>query len=679
MAEGVTPQKNSEYGQELDAADLARARGDVDGALAGYKAALFVVPEDARATRASIYVRIGELKRETGKLREAELNYEKAVRADSTCHVALDRMVEISRENHEVRREIEWRKKRLAAIAERSAQISELVELATVCSEQANDPQAAVEALEAACSLDATEPTLFRSLSAACARVGNWHRVCAVLERSVEIERDPARRRDLCLEAAEVAFERLNDQERGLAILSKSLAEDPTHDEALRRIVAVRTALAEWVGLDALYSQQVERLASIGDGERAHDLWWKIGILRRDRLHDPPRAIEAFEHALELQPSDIDCRAMLADVHLANGDEAAAIAHFEEIVDRAPLRASTYTRLFTLHHRAGRSDRAWLVGSAIVELGTSDLSVQLLVDQHRPANPVRPSRALTDAAWDEHLRVPTADAAISDILLAIGPAAASARLEGLRESRRLPKLDPASRQDESSTVSAVRAMRWAAQVLGVQAPQIHVMDDVPGGMAAVPAAVPTTVLGPDVLRGLNTKELAFVTARHLTYYRPEHYALVFYPTQSDLQVLLLASAKLVLRDLPVPPGLASPVELTRRLLSRAVSKEDRDRLAVAAQRLSSGSGAVDLGSWIRSVEFTAQRAGLFLCGDLSAAMSRLRGETRTIADLSIEDRRADLLSFCTSPQLARVRALVNIDIPDRNDASPPPKSSPSAK
>jgi hypothetical protein len=58
-------------------------------------------------------------------------------------------------------------------------------------------------------------------------------------------------------------------------------------------------------------------------------------------------------------------------------------------------------------------------------------------------------------------------------------------------------------------------------------------------------------------------------------------------------------------------------------------------------------------------------------------MARLRAETRTIADLTLEERRADLLAFSASPQLARARALVGVDIPQRQVATasastPPP-------
>jgi len=43
-----------------------------------------------------------------------------------------------------------------------------------------------------------------------------------------------------------------------------------------------------------------------------------------------------------------------------------------------------------------------------------------------------------------------------------------------------------------------------------------------------PKATATTALGPEVTSGLGVSALGFLAARHLTYYRPEHYALVFY-------------------------------------------------------------------------------------------------------------------------------------------------------
>ena len=49
-----------------------------------------------------------------------------------------------------------------------------------------------------------------------------------------------------------------------------------------------------------------------------------------------------------------------------------------------------------------------------------------------------------------------------------------------------------------------------------------------------PVWIPTdSVVGPQVLSGRSVQELAFLAGRHLTYYRPGHYPIVFFPTLAD--------------------------------------------------------------------------------------------------------------------------------------------------
>jgi hypothetical protein len=440
----------------------------------------------------------------------------------------------------------------------------------------------------------------------------------------------------------------------------------------LHALVAVRSSRGEWGALDAAYTRLVDRFARLGDVERAWDACRKLGALRRDKTRDVPGAVEAFTGAVSCKPGDVDSRAMLADMHLARGDEAQAVTEFERIAQHAPTRASTYARLFVLHQRAGRIDRAWLAGVALEELGAADMDQQLVVDQYRPDGPIRPSRSLDDVAWDELLRAPGADDVVADVLRAIVDAATAARVDELRDARKLVTLDPARRQNASSTVSAVRSFQWAAQVLGMEAPDLYVMDDVPGGIAAAQVATPSTALGPDVLRGLTAKDLAFLAGRHLTYYRREHYALVHYPTLNELSALFLGAVKLAMPELPVPAHLGEAIARRRKVLARHVGGEAKKQLAAAVKRLDARDGRVDLAAWIKSVELTAQRAGLLLCGDLRVAMTRMRAETRAIADLSLEQKRGDLLAYCASERLARARTTLSVDA--RTSVRPPPVS-----
>ncbi len=239
---------------------------------------------------------------------------------------------------------------------------------------------------------------------------------------------------------------------------------------------------------------------------------------------------------------------------------------------------------------------------------------------------------------------------------AISRASSTARVEQLIARGRLVALDPQTRIGEETTASAGvwRAFHWAAEVLAVPCPGIFVVDEVPGDIAAVRAAEPSTAVGPAIVARRSAKELAFLAGRHLTYYRPEHQVLINFPTHDELERLLLASVELAV---PGSTGAMSnrAVSALKERLERIITPKERALLTEAAQRLLGRQGPTSLARWARSVELTAGRVGLFLCGDLATATATVDAELRGIAGLSGEDRRKDLVDFTTSEAFASLR------------------------
>jgi hypothetical protein len=375
---------------------------------------------------------------------------------------------------------------------------------------------------------------------------------------------------------------------------------------------------------------------------------------------------------VKLHPNDVDTRGALAELLIAKGDVSGALAELEATAAAAPSRAQTWRRLFEIHTKRGNHDRAFLSALALEELGSAELDHQLLVDQLRPEGALRPVAALDDSAWDVRLRAPGHDPLLEAMMAAVAAAAVKAKVEELESARKLTALDPRNKQDKTSTVTIVRAFVWASTVLGITTPDVYVLGDVPGGIAAVQLASPTTAVGPEVLRGLSLADLVFLVARHLAYYRPEHYPLVFYSTLPELTTLFFASLKLALPDVTMPS--ADAVTKLRKRIAAHISADEREALVAAAKRLDAAGGRVDLGAWIRSVEITANRAGLVLSGDFHAAMKRVKGEKRAIADVSVEERRLDLIGYLASAGHADLRK----QLYGRNPSQRPPPPQPDA-
>lgn len=645
----------------LEQAAAACERKAWDAALEAYKKALFVIPKGEPKTQASIYASIGEVKLAQGKPREAETNFEKALVVHPKHLRSLEGLVTIAVDAKDWARVAEVRRRRADALEDADDKASELCVVADIEETRLGDLEKAAASLERAAVHRPGDIGILIKLRDLYAASRAWSKQLAVLDDLVRVSTTARHRGAFRFAQADVVLGRLREEPRGLALLEMALDEDPQCDRALSALIAVRTRREEWVELATVYERLVDRYAGLGDRDRAWEVCRRLGMLRRDRLLDGPGALEALRGAIELRPDDSETRASLAELYAAKGERATAVRELEIVTEHAPLRAQTYRRLFELHQRAQRPDRAWLAATCLEELGASDVAQDLVIEQFRPEGAIRPTTAVSDAWWDELLVAAGVDPIVSDVLLVVGDAAIALRLEELEAKRKLSPLDPAKRQDKASTASAVRTFVWAARALGVALPEIYALDAVPNGVAAVPARAPSMALGPTALTGPTVQQLAFLAGRHLTYYRPAYYPLVFFPTLAELSTLVLSAVRLVIPGISVPPSGDGESRVAEGLGER-LTDEQKAKLEAIVARLDARGGRLDLLAWIRGVELTAARAGLLLAGDLRTASRLMSGETRAIGELSPEEKRGDLLAFCASERYGVLRERLGIAI-----------------
>lgn len=644
----------------LEEAEAAKARSDWEAALAAYKKALFVLDEKDVAAQASVYASIAEVKKAQGRAREAESNFEKALKAFPGHMRSIEGLILLALDGREWERVAEFRKRRADALGSSSEKVEEMGRLADVYEFRLSDAKRAAEVLELAGLVAPGNLEVLRRLNTLYGVMKMWAKQLDVLDELCRAEPSDEARGAHRLAQAEIMAGRLRDEPKALAFLELALSDDPQNDRALSMLVALRTKREEWAELASVYERLIDKFAAFGDRERAWDVCRKLGTIRRDRLLDGPGAVDALRGAIELRPDDAESRAALAELYTAKGDRTAAVRELETVARFSPLRAQTYRRLFDLHQRAQRPDRAWLAATCLEELGATDVGHDLVVEQFRPDGPIRPTTGMTDAWWSECLLAPGADDVIRDVLGAVSRAAIAVKLTELAARKQLVALDPASKQDKASTASIVRTFVWAARALDLPLPDLYLVDEVPSGIAAVPAESPATALGLSVRKGLTVQQLSFLAGRHLTYYRPEHYALVFYPTLAEITALVLSSVRLVMPKVSVPPPAQEGAERLEEAVGSRLTKEERAALEAAVGRLDDRGGKLDLLAWIRSVELTAARAGALLAGDLRLVMRIVKAEERRVGELTLEARRGDLLAFTASEGLALLRERMGV-------------------
>src|SRR3984957_12433662 len=472
------------------------------------------------------------------------------------------------------------RRQRLHELASPRQKSRELVAIARILQAEFGDADGAIEALEMARALAPRPVNVLQALRRGYERLGRWGQALEVTGALAELTESAVERASLHVTCARIALERLSDRERAIAYFDAASVDDPSNAEAQAALVQLR----------------------------------------------PPA-----------QEPDAEAREGEADRLFAEGADDAALIELEIAAAREPTRSSLYEKAFASHRRSGQTDAALLAALALEELDAADVDHQILIDQFRTVGPVRVRSSLDESSWAA-LAAPGSDAVLTALFAAVENAAIAARVEELRDQRKLVALDPAERLSEASTASIVRSFQWAARVLSVGCPNLYLRDDVSGGIAAILNREPSTGLGPSVLSGPSAKELAFLAGRHLTFYRPGYQVLLHYPDRDALTTLLLAAAQVAMPK-AAGPSKAPAVVALRARLARHIEADERAALAKALRALDARGGQAALGAWMCSVELTAGRAGLLLSGDLAAATAILRAESRDVANVPIATRR----------------------------------------
>lgn len=525
-------------------------------------------------------------------------------------------------------------------------------------------------------------PAELDALVDAATEAKEWDRVVALRRERLASHASPRQKGKELVAIARLLQQELGDAEGAIATLEEARSIEPRRVPVLQALRRGYEILGRWASaievtgaLADLAPMPVDRAA----------LRYAQARMTLDHLQDEERAVVWLEQAVEDDPSHADARALLTRLRSSLTPPEPMPVPEEPEIDTGPRPAlasgerptdemdpDTHRYAFAERVAAGRADAAFLSALALEELGALDAQQAAVVGHYRSVAPLRARGTLDAAGWAQ--LVPYGmDEVLTALFGAVARAGALARVEQLVARGRLVALDPTARLDDASTASVVRSFQWAARVLGVPCPDLYVVPEVPGEIAAVRAHEHSTAVGPSIVSGRSAKDLAFLAGRHLTYYRREHQVLVYFPTREELTRLLLAAVQLT------KPGIAPTGEGSRAVAALAsrlenhVSEPELDDLAMAVRELEARGGKFSLSAWTRNVELMAARAGLLLSGDLGTAMAVVSNESRGIAGLSLEAKRRDLVGFCVSEEHAALRARFALASPE--SVRPPPPSS----
>jgi tetratricopeptide (TPR) repeat protein len=407
----------------------------------------------------------------------------------------------------------------------------------------------------------------------------------------------------------------------------------------------------------------LHRVAGKGNNDLEYNLWHNLGLIYRDRLGDLSPGIEAFKMAARLKPDELVERQILAELYESTEQFDLAIEEQQAILARDALRVDPYRALYRLYVRQQQYDPAWCMCQALAFLGKADEDEHKFYEDYRAKGMLQVKSRLDNELWVKNLFHPDENLYIGKIFEMLASAALTAKIQQLKNTKQLPVLDKRFKQDPAtSTVTFAKTFGWAAQVLAVPCPELYVRNDVQGALAAVPIAPPASVAGQSVLTGFSPQELTFIVGKHLAYYRGEHYIKHLFPTVPELTMLLFAGMKMVHPDTPVPGEMTAQVNATAAELAKYMQPIHLEGLRLVVRKFIEDGAKANIKRWSQSVELTACRTGLLLCGDLEIARKIVGAEPQAPGDLPPQDKLKELVVFSVSSQYFQLRKSLGIAI-----------------
>jgi hypothetical protein len=263
---------------------------------------------------------------------------------------------------------------------------------------------------------------------------------------------------------------------------------------------------------------------------------------------------------------------------------------------------------------------------------------------------------LSQAAWHDFLFHPEQELLTGQIFSLIAPAVLVGRVTSLRRDGKLHQPSPEAKQDTAkATITAVRAVPWAAAILGLACPSLYLEKARDTGFEHIPGVPPCTVIGKRVLSGRSQLEQAFLIGRHLTWYRQEMYVKTLFSAVPDLEDLFLAALTIGNPGLPIAEDMKRRVTPIAQAIQPMLEAPQVDALRGCFLRFVEEGGRTNLQRWSAGTDKTAARAGLLLCGDLGTALALLEQEEGPHGELG-----KDLLWFSVSDRYGKLRRQLGV-------------------
>jgi tetratricopeptide (TPR) repeat protein len=525
--------------------------------------------------------------------------------------------------------------------------------LGTLYQDYLQDPSRAAAHLQTAISGDPQNKEALERLSTIHTQSRNWTGAADCQKRLVELEKDPGFLAGHLLKLARIMDEGFGDTAQASTLYRRALDLAPGDAQIVERLVALYEKTGALPELVQMLEGQAGQAQSSGQPQRAAAMRIKIADLYARSLNNTQKAISLYRQVADQDPQNVQAHIALADLFMR--DAAAgpmAIEEHRTVLRLDPTRVDSLHALFRLWDGLRQHDKAFCAASVLQFLRGANEVESSFYNEARNRLPNEKVEPIQPQDLDQ-LMHPAARNPITEVMRAVGDQLGKLyppSFEALGIDRKADRLKP-----DHAVFKAIRAV---ATVFGVEEFEVY---QARRGMISLETTEPLGVcVAQDVVRRYNAREQKFIIGRAVLGLLNKT-AVLAKLSANEAADLLGSSIRI---HAPGFNGLGKRNDELTKQLKRAYSRKALKALEGPASALAEAP-RVDLEDALTALRFSADRAGLLMCGDPAVGLgvllredsnfSRVEGMDPVLTALRQKEELRSLVAFALSDDFFRLR------------------------
>jgi tetratricopeptide (TPR) repeat protein len=668
-------------------ADLLFKMADYDGAGKIYQTIL-VQHRDGQgeADVVRIYNRLGMVRQALGERKKALNMFEKALEIDPSHRDTLEAVIELQQQQGDWEAVIHAMRGLMATSSSRE-KIQLLSDIGGIYYDKLQNPQKATAGYLEALEIAPDDHQLLQKVLDLYTETKQWKKAVETIERFIALEPESVRRGAYYHAAATVCRDELKSLDDAVDYYNKALDnffESPERlpegmiPRALKSFEAIDKVLTtkrDWKGQERAYRDMIKRMPKQGSPtfhKIQVGLFDGLGEIYRSRLKHYQSASQAFEIAQQLDPGNemradgTDRAEILAELYLVSGPEYTdkAVEQHMRMLRSEPFKYDSYKALCRIYMDAHQYDKRWCLCNTLAFLKKADADELQFYEQYKPRGLVKAKNPMSPETWSKLVH-PDENRYISSIF--------GASWQGVAAMKAFPHKDfgvkrKDRRQLHGDPLMFSKLFYYVAQVLNVPVPEVYLVEDNKPADIQLANAIeknelcPSFVVRPHLLQGKSEREIAFLSARRLTFMRPEYYLKMLLPTNTELKVVVLSAIVMVQPRFPVPPDMVQLVQQYLPEMQKRMPPQVLEQLGAVVARFVQAAPEINLAKWGHAVDATSYRAGFVVCGDLEVAARMVSAEPVVVGGPQVKDKIKELVLYSISEEFFTVRAQMGLTI-----------------